>query len=166
MSLRSIAREACVDPALINYHFGSKRALFGAALQLAINPAVVVAQVVDAPLDVLPERMIRTLLAVWDEPHQRAPLVGLLQQGIADPETARLFREVVEREILGRIAERLGGPDATRRASGVASQLGGLIFLRYVLRVEPIASMSTDEVVAATLPGVTAAMRLGTHRGG
>ena len=114
---------------------------------------------VDAPLGVLPERMIRTLLAVWDEPHQRAPLVGLLQQGIADPETARLFREVVEREILGRIAERLGGPDATRRASGVATQLGGLIFLRYVLRMEPIASMSADEVVAATLPGVSAALR-------
>ena len=159
VSVRSIAHEAGVDPALVNYHFGSKRGLFGAALELSINPAVIVAQVVDAPLAVLPERILRTLLAVWDEPHQRAPLVALLRQAVTDPEASRLFREVLEREIVGRIAERVGGPDASRRATGVATQLAGLIFLRHVLRIEPIASMTPDEVVAATLPGVRAALR-------
>lgn len=166
VSMRQIAAEAGVDPALIPYHFGSKRGLFGAALELAINPAVIVAEVVDAPLEVLPERILRTLLAVWDDPGRRGPLLGLLQGVVTEPETARLFREMAEREIVGRIADRIGGPDARRRAAGVSTQLAGLIFLRYVLRVEPIASMSADDVVAAMLPGVTAALRGSRPRSG
>ena len=160
VSMRAIAAEAGVDPALISYHFGSKRGLFGAALELSMNPALVLAQVLDAPADVLPERLLRALLAVWDHPEHGAQLVGLLRGVVSDAETALVFREVVEREILGRIAERLGGRDASARASAMAVQLGGLIFLRHVLRVEPVASMSADELVAAVLPALRVAGRL------
>lgn len=158
VTMRSIAAEAGVDAALISYHFGSKRGLFGAALELTINPALVVAEALDAPLEVLPERLLRTLLAVWDDPRHRPQLLGLLESAMDDADTARTSREVAEREIFGRIAERVGGRDATARASGVAVQLAGLIFLRYVLEVEPIASMTSEEVVGSVAPGLRAAM--------
>ena len=156
VSLRAIAAEAGVDPALIGYHFGSKRGLFGAALELSINPTLVVARAVDAPLEVLPERLLRSLLAVWDDEDRSAPLLRLFDRIASEPDAARMFREVVEREILGRFAERLGGHD--RRAAAVTVQLAGLIFLRYFLRVEPLASMSADEVVAALAPTLRTAL--------
>lgn len=158
VSMRSVAAEAGVDPALISYHFGSKRGLFGAALELTINPTLVVAAAVDAPDEVLPERLLRSLLAVWDEPERSAPLRRLFERVAVEPDAARMLREVVEREILGQFAERLGGHD--RRAAAVTVQLAGLIFLRYLLRVEPLASMSADEVVATL--GPTIALALGT----
>lgn len=157
VSMRSIAAEAGVDPALVSYHFGSKRGLFGAALELSINPALVVAEAIDAPLELVPERLVRALLGVWDDPRHGPQLVGLVEGVVTDSESALVFREVLEREVFGRIAERLGGRDAGRRASGLGVQLAGLVFLRYVLRVEPIASMTADEVVAAMTPGMRAA---------
>lgn len=150
VSLRSIAAEAGVDAALISYHFGSKRGLFGAALELTINPTIVVARALDGPLESLPERLLRTLVTVWDDPARQATLVGLLARVTTEPAVAQLFREVVERELFGRIAERLGGHD--REASAAAVQLAGLIFLRYVLRVQPLASMTAEEVVALLGP--------------
>ena len=158
VTLRTIAAEAGVDAALINYHFGSKRGLFGAALELGANPTIVAAHAIDAPLDAVPERLVRSLLAVWDDPTYRAQLLGLIEGAITDPESSRAFREIVEREIFGRIAERVGGRTASLRASAVAVQLAGLIFLRYVVRMEPLASMTTDEVVAALVPGVRRAI--------
>jgi len=156
VTLRSIAADAGVDVALIAYHFGSKKGLFGEALDLTTNPTLVVAQAVDAPLDQLPERLLRGLLSVWDAPERRAPLVRLLERVAADPDVAQTFREMAERELFGKIAERLG--DRPRQAAAVAAQLAGLIWLRYILRVEPLASMTQDDVVAVMLPAMRAGM--------
>lgn len=162
VTLRSLAAEAGVDAALISYHFGSKRGLFGAALQLSINPTIAVARALEGPLESLPERLLRTLLVVWDDPERRGPLLGLMSRITTEPEVTQLFREVAERELFGRIAERLGGHE--RQASAAATQLAGLIFLRYVLRVEPLASMTADEVVAVMAPPLRVA--LGRTRAG
>lgn len=156
VTLRSLAAEAGVDAALISYHFGSKRGLFGAALELSANPTIAVARALDGPLESLPERLLRTLLAVWDDPARRGPLLGLMTRITTDPEVAQLFREVAERELFGRIAERLGGHP--REAAAAGTQLAGLIFLRYVIRVEPLASMTADEVVAVMAPTLRAAL--------
>jgi AcrR family transcriptional regulator len=161
VSMRSIAVEAGVDAALISYHFGSKKGLFGAALELAVNPAVVAATAIEAPLETLPEHLLRALLSVWDDPRSSAQLLGLLRGALADQETSRVFREVVEKEIVGRLAERLGGRHAQRRAGAVAVQLGGLVMVRYGLRLEPVASMPAEEVVALLAP----AMRLAISPG-
>ena len=56
------------------------------------------------------------------------------------PPSADLLREFVGREILLRIAASLGKPEAVLRANLCAGVLMGTAVLRYVLRVEPLAS--------------------------
>jgi AcrR family transcriptional regulator len=158
VTLRSIAMEAGVDVALISYHFGSKRGLFGATMQLEANPPEVLADALAGPLRNLPQRLVRTVLSVWDDPARGAPLRALATAAVHEPEVARLFREMAEREMIARIAERIGGPDATRRAAVATSQIAGLIFMRYVLRLEPLASMPADELAKRAAPSLGAAL--------
>lgn len=158
VTMRAVAAEAGVDAALISYHFGSKRGLFGAAMELPANPPEILAEALKGPLNTLPERVIRAVTAVWDDPARGPALRTLASAAVHDPEFGRLFREVVEREMIGRIADRLGAADASGRAAIVGSQIAGMIFLRYVLRIEPLASMPGDELAARMAPAMRVAL--------
>lgn len=147
-----------MDVALISYHFGSKKGLFGAALALAANPTELLARELAGPLNSLPERLVSKMLNVWDDPVTGEPLRALLAGVVRDPDVARLFREAVEREIIARIAERIGGPNATNRAGVTVAQIVGLLMSRYVLCLEPIASMSAGELSARLAPTLRAAL--------
>ena len=57
--------------------------------------------------------------------------------------------------MIDKIAARLGGADARTRAGMFSSQITGVIVSRYVIRVEPIASMTVDELVRALSPALT-----------
>jgi hypothetical protein len=72
-----------------------------------------------------------------------------------------LVREFVQREMVDRIAERLGGRDARQRAGVLGIQLSGVIFSRYVLAVEPAATMPVDELVRLLAPALRTTLRPG-----
>ena len=158
VSMRSVAAEAGVDPALLSYFFGSKQGLVGAALALSTNPADALAAALPGPLETLPERVLNTLLTTWDDPETGAPLRMMLRTTAADPDVARLVRGVVEDGIIDRLAQRLRGPHARERAAAFTTQLAGLIFTRYVLALEPIASMTRAELVRRLAPALRAAL--------
>src|SRR3954452_17219283 len=103
VSLRSIADEAGVDVALIGYYFGSKKGLFGAAVALTANPAELLARELAGTLNSLPERLLRTVVAAWEDPVSGGQLLGLVRAVISDPDVARLFREVIEGEMIARL---------------------------------------------------------------
>jgi AcrR family transcriptional regulator len=158
VTMRSIALEAGVDVALVSYYFGSKQGVFGAAMSLPINPAEVVAEELKGDLSTLAERMLRTMLSVWDDPELGAPLRALALAATTDPDLTRVVREAVGREITTRVAKRLGGAAAEHRAAALTTQMAGLVFARYLLRLEPIASMSIDEVVRRLAPSLQLAI--------
>jgi AcrR family transcriptional regulator len=158
VSLRSIAAEAGVDSALISYYFGSKRGLFAAIMRLHVSPADVVRQSLPGDPAHLPERIIANVLAVWDDPVAGAPLVSLYCSAGSDPDATRLVRELIENELLSVIAEYLGGREASARASVAGSQIAGLIFMRYVLRAEPVATMPVQELARHVAPSLRAAL--------
>jgi len=150
-SVRGVAAAAGVDAALVHHYFGSKDDLFLAALELPIDPRVALAPAIAAGPDGAGERMLRVFLSVWDDPDLRLPLLGLVRS-VVDPDGQRLLRDGFLPAVLGPVGLALGIDDPATRMPLLASQVLGLILVRYVLAVEPVASMSADEVVAIYAP--------------
>jgi AcrR family transcriptional regulator len=153
-TVRGIARLADVDPALVHHYFGGKEQVFVAAMALPFDPSAVVPQLVAGGTEGVGERFVRFFLGVWSDPDSRDPFLGLLRSATTHEQAATMMREFVSSALLGRLAEALGVPDARLRAELAASHLIGLALLRYVIRVEPLASADEDEVVAHVAPTV------------
>jgi AcrR family transcriptional regulator len=154
VTVRAIAADAGVDAALVHHYFGTKESVFVAALQLPFDPAAVAPLVLSGDPAGLGERLVRMLLSVWSTPQTREPILALVRSATTNEQAATLLREFVTRALLGRIAPAIDGPDRELRVAGAASQLVGLALLRYVVRVEPLASATDDEVVALVAPNV------------
>ena len=148
-TMRGIAREAGVDPALVSYYFGSKSGLFVESLRLPVNPADAIQAVLAEGSDGLGTRLVSRFLEVWDNPATGEPIISVLRSAASRPE---IMREFLQRQIVPPVAAAIGGPDAELRATALASQMLGLAFLRYVLRLEPLASATQEEVVALIGP--------------
>ncbi len=162
VTMRAVAADAGVDAALISYFFGSKKGLFGAALALPANPPEVLVGALAGDPATLPERVLRALVHAWDDPEHGGPLRVMVSAATGDPEVGRLLKEVIEREMIEPIAEHLRGADARYRAAAFTTQLAGIVLTRYVLQLDPVATMSIDELVRHLAPGLRAVL---THPG-
>jgi AcrR family transcriptional regulator len=151
-TLRAVAERAGVDGALPSYYFGGKPGLFAAALELPIRPSEAIGSVLAQSdrRDDLAERLLRMLLTVWDGA-AGGPLAALLRSATSQED---LLNGFVEDEVLPLLRQAIDGPDAELRAAGAATQVIGLVLTRYVLRVEPLASSSADDVVALVAPSL------------
>jgi AcrR family transcriptional regulator len=153
--MRDVAADAGVDVALVTYHFGSKDGLFAAALEMPVPMATLMADVLEhGEIDDFGERFLRRVLEVWDDEQTGGALVALVRSAMSHPPAAQQLREFVQSELLARIAAQLDTPDADRRAALFGSQLIGLMLYRHVLRVEPVASMAPEELVARAAPAL------------
>jgi AcrR family transcriptional regulator len=150
-TIRGVAAAAGVDAALVHHYFGTKDDLFLAALEVRVDPRVVLAPVADGGVDGAGERLLRVFLSVWDDEETRLPLLGLFR-GIVEPTGAQLVRDGFMRMVLGPLAAALEIDEPDRRMALVASQLAGIVVLRYVVQVEPLASMRGDALVATYAP--------------
>jgi len=153
-TIRGIAAAAGVDPALVLHYFGSKEGLFEAALELPVRPADVFARGAAAGPDQLGATVVRTFLEAWEPPETRVRLMAMLRSAMTNEAAMGMIRELLVREVFGPITQTLGVPDAQLRATLVGSQFIGLAIMRFVGRVEPLASASVDELVAAVGPTV------------
>ena len=154
-SVRAIAAAAGVDPALIHHYFGTKEKLFLAAMNSPVNPAELIPKAMAGPREQAGERLVATVLSVWDSPGGGAAL-ALLRSAMTNDWTARLMREFVVTQVLRRAIKELGidEKEAPTRSALVATQIAGLAMVRYVLKVEPVASAPAAQLVAAIGPSV------------
>jgi AcrR family transcriptional regulator len=154
-TVRQIASRAGVDPAMIAHHFGSKQQLFLAALEVPFDPADEIAQVVDGPREELAARLLTRFLRVWDSP-LGAGAIAAVRTAVQRDDTAALIRDLALSRALRPLMATMDGTPEERlwRANLAASQIVGLIFTRYVVRLEPLASASYPEVVASIAPTV------------
>ena len=151
-TIRDIALRAGVDPALVHHYFGSKQQLFVAAMELPFDLALMVSRLLDGPGDELGERFVRLILELWEAPANRSLLLGVVRSASTDPVAAAMLRRLLAEGPFLALARAIDRPDATFRATLAGSQLIGLAMARYVVAVEPLASMSTEVLVRAMGP--------------
>jgi len=102
--------------------------------------------------DELAARILRRLLAVWDDPTSGSPLRVLVTAAGTEERAAVMLREYLQRELLDPLAAHLatstedGNADARAARAGVV--LLGLIQARYVLALEPLSSAEPREIEA------------------
>ncbi len=149
--MRAIAGEAGVDAALIVHFFGSKAGLLTAALRWPFDPEVEMARVTARGRRHAGEELARLVLRTWDRDRDRDAIMTLLRAATIEPAAADLLREFMLHEFKP-LMRRLRSDQAELRANLAASQIVGLGIARYVLRLEPLAGMTQDEVVAWIAP--------------
>ena len=106
-SIRVIAADAGVDPALVHHYFGSKDKLFLAAVQAPVDPEALLPEVLAGGTADLGANVVRLLLRVWDGPARAAGL-ALVRSAISNEWTARLLREFLVAQVLRRVVVTLG----------------------------------------------------------
>ncbi len=149
VSLRAIAREADVDPALIHHYFASKSDLFAqTVLDLPVEADQVVAQVLAGPKDQIGARAVRAFLAAYDGPDGgRDRFTAMLRSAVAEDIVHRPLSEFMSKEVFGPIAEQLGHRDHKLRGQLAVSLVLGMALSRYILRLPTMVSAPDEDLV-------------------
>jgi len=148
-SIRQIAADAGVDPALVHHFFGTKERLFIAAVRIPFDTDRVPDALLDGPHDEAGVRISRLFFALWNESASRDAMLGVLRSAVSDPGAAGMLRQLVVERMLSPIVSRLEIEDADLRMTLLASQIVGLAVVRYVVGVEPLASASPERLIPA-----------------
>jgi AcrR family transcriptional regulator len=153
-TLRAVARAADVDPALVYHYFGSKEGLLDAATNPPQKWLESIAKVWTTPMDQLGAALITLLLASWADDEIGPTLRAVLQTAAHEPSTREKLRRIVESSLMG--VSELGSDEHDRlvRSGLISSQMMGFALMRYVWKIEPIASMTDDEAIAAIAPNL------------
>lgn len=153
-TIRAIARAADVDPALVHHYYGTKENLLDAA---TTPPQAFLDQIITAwqtPSAELGEQLVRQMLANWQNPGHSQVLRAVVQIAGNEPAIREKLRTIVERSMMGPSAQALSEDERLLRSSLIASQLMGLAFMRFIWKIEPLASMADDDVVSAVAPTI------------
>jgi AcrR family transcriptional regulator len=152
-TVRAIAQRAGVDPAMVNHWFGGKERLFVAVMEIPVDPGEIIPRILDGDPQQVAERILRTFLSVWDA-NGGGALAALVRSVASHEEAAQMMREFVSRVVFGRIAAAVAPDRHELRAALCGTQVIGLGMIRYVIRLEPLASANHDTVIAAIAPNL------------
>src|SRR5271156_1858796 len=153
-TLRAVARAADVDPALVYPSLVPREGLRDAATTPPQKWLDSIAKVWTTPVDQLGTALITLLVASWADDEIGPTLRAILQTAAHEPSTREKLRRVVEGSLMG--VSELGSDERDRltRSGLVSSQMMGFALMRYVWKIEPIASMTEDEAIAAITPNL------------
>lgn len=149
-TVRAIAAEAGVNPALLHHFFGNKERVFVAALNLPIDPVAIASRVVDGPRKEIGRRLVGAMLEVWRNPEAQASFLALFRSTATHEGAVQMLRQFWERAMFGRVADALGVPRV--RLAAAAAQMIGLVLLRYGIGLEPLSNPDEEEIVDLVAP--------------
>lgn len=140
-TIRAIAADAGVDPAMVMRYFGNKDRLFAAAAEFDLQLPDFAA----ADRERLGWLLVEHFLRRWEGGDDA--LIILLRSSATNDDAAQRMREIFGRQLRPMVADRVPPGQAAKRAGLIATQVLGLALCRYVLRLPPVVGMSRTEVV-------------------
>lgn len=145
-TVRAIAADAGIDPALVIRHFGDKAALFACAIDIDLA----IPDLRDIPTDQHGKRLVEHFLSVWDsQSPQGQTLLTLLRSAPADPAMAQRMRDLFAEQLLPGLRSLVSAEDdVAQRVGFVASQMLGLALTRSVLELPPLVALDSRAIVA------------------
>lgn len=145
-SIRAVAASAGVDSALVHHYFGTKEQLFAAAVHIPVDPMDVIGPLREVPVEELGYQIPSMLLPLWDS-EIGAAFIATLRSILAGSEI-NLFRAFIQDVIAVEVGARVDDPPGSGiiRIQFVASQLVGVVMARYILQLEPFASLPAEQV--------------------
>jgi AcrR family transcriptional regulator len=153
-SLRTIAAGAGVDAGLIRHFFGSKDDLFAATLHI---PPQLVEQVMTAlagDADGLGERMAGAYFRLWEDPVTAGPVRAVARSAISSNKAADRLRALLSAHLMRPAMSHLAADNADTRVALAGAHLMGVGIARYIVRVEPLASLDRDALIAMCAPAI------------
>lgn len=148
-TIRAVAARAGVDASMVMRYFGSKAGLFTAAVTMDLQ----VPDLGSAPVGRRGELLVRHFISRWEDPVRGEEMIALLRTAVTSETVAGQLQAVISQLVTEPITA-FGDEQAGERGPLIAAQLLGLALCRYILRLEPLASLSADDVVAAVAPSV------------
>lgn len=158
-SVRDIATAANVDPALVIHYFGTKEGLFAAATGLPDGLVGLLENLATLPLHDFAPALVRAYLQLIDSDGSRNAILALVRSAVSHDKAAATLREFLTTQLLPVIGRLTQHPDAPLRASLVAAQLIGIATQRHVIRLEPLAKASPEEIVTLAAPAIEQYLR-------
>lgn len=163
-TIKSVAAAAGVAPAVVRSLYENKDRLFTAAMRLPFDPADAVPDLLAPGLSGMGDRVVRLTLTLVADEAVRRDLVRLLRSDAAASVTTdgstvdqlRAVSEFLSATVVDRVVAAVGVPDARLRVSVISSYLMGIITARYVMKLEPLASATDEEIVAMVGPAIQA----------
>lgn len=151
-SLRSVAREAGVDPGLVTHFFGSKEKLFLAVVELPFETEHVVTDLLAGDRAEIGARLARFVVSVLWSAEKAARMVGLVRAAASEERAARLVREAITRDLLVPLAEGLGMDEPELRGALAASQTVGMLTGRNIVKLPALTALSAERLSAVLAP--------------
>ena len=145
-TIRGIAREAGVDPALVHHFYGSKEDVFKAAVSDVLAPIAEAMAGIGRGADPsrTSQRLARVLVELWEREPTKGAMVGAVRAAVTSETAAGLLRGIVQEHAIAAVAASTEQPDAELRANLIGVTMVGITVARQVLAVEPIASLGED----------------------
>ncbi|MBE1583764.1 hypothetical protein ACFPOI_33545 [Nonomuraea angiospora] len=108
----------------------------------------------EGEIETLGERLLRRYLELWETPDTGARLLAVVRGASASPSASAMVSAFMSEEVMLPLARAIGADHAELRANLTGAHLLGVATARYVLRVEPLASLDRERLVAVQAPVV------------
>ncbi len=153
-SIRAIAADAGVDPALVHHYFGTKTQLFAAAIHIPIDPMAVIGPLKEVPVEQIGYVLPSILLPLWDSEMGKG-FIATLRSILAGNDVS-LVRSFLQEVIAAEIGPRVDNPPGSGRIriQFVASQLVGVVMARYILELDPFRWLPVDQIADTIAPNL------------
>ncbi|MFD0308740.1 TetR family transcriptional regulator [Streptomyces sp. NPDC127119] len=153
--MRDIAGEAEVNTALIHHFFENKEGVFLAAIQDVYRVSSVLDQVVlPGPRDELGMRFLSGYMSLWQDPVTREQMLMVVRSAVSNDEAGHLMASFIRENVIRPV---VGGIDTAQpelRATLIGSQFVGIAVIRYIIKLEPLASMDNQQMIDIFAPTI------------